>query len=76
MIWNALHWHTNVTENQLTIDSYLTFACCYANAETMEAYFCHEIKIFKKGNCEFMSHNSDFFSELHVNILHLQVIYS
>ncbi len=28
--------------------------------ETKEACFCHWIKI-KKGNCDFLSHNSDFF---------------
>ncbi len=39
------NWAHMAQENSLAIDSYLTFACCYANAETMETYFCHEIKI-------------------------------
>ncbi len=31
----------------------------------MEACFHHEIKkINKKGNCDFLTHNSDFFSQL------------
>ncbi len=34
----------------------------------MEAYFHHWIK-YKKGKCDFLSHNYDFFSQLRVYIL-------